>query len=147
MSLHLPNLGPRIEMSNLPLQTGNLDGARGLAGWQWLFVSHTILSTYIVRLICHYRSLRVVPLLSLGSSLGSSCLTGHPPQNFSHPTSVCLQFNDWHTMVLVVPLVLKAISVIGQLLRWPLATGGLGSLLCFICLLKAPRLFNTLSLL
>lgn len=29
-------------MSNIPFQTGNLDGARGLAGWQWLFVSHTI---------------------------------------------------------------------------------------------------------
>lgn len=70
MSRHPPNLDLWRKESNIPFQTENLDGARGLAGWQWLFVSHTIFSTYVVRLICHYRSLKVVPLHSLGSSLG-----------------------------------------------------------------------------
>lgn len=69
-------------------QTENLDGARGLRGWQWLFVSGIIWQQKYV-LNNHHRLLKVAVLHSLVSSLGSSCLTGLPPPNSCHQTSVC----------------------------------------------------------
>jgi MFS family permease len=109
------------------LITQHLDGARGLQGWQWLFVSRRAHRDDWVETDTVYRSSRVSARPSSVSSPGSSCLTGRPRPSGSPPRSASLRLSVSPTTVSPTLRVPKARLASGRLSRWSSVTGAPGA--------------------